>query len=111
MARVKALRQRVATLGLAMATIQPGGWRRSDENSNDRGYTYAWKKARDAWLKAHPLCVMCEAKDIIEPANVVDHRIPHRGDKTLFWDKTNWQSLCTPCHSGEKQREENGLGY
>jgi len=51
--------------------------------------------------------VECAQRGITVPwANVVDHRIPHRGDKTLFWDKTNWQSLCTPHHSGDKQREE-----
>ena len=21
-----------------------------------------------------------------------------RGDQTLFWDESNWQSLCQPCH-------------
>jgi len=28
-----------------------------------------------------------------------DHIIPHRGDQALFWDETNWQRLCLPCHS------------
>ena len=43
-------------------------------------------------------------------ATVVDHIIPHRGDKTLFWDETNWQSLCKTCHDGAKQAEEKN-GY
>jgi 5-methylcytosine-specific restriction protein A len=25
---------------------------------------------------------------------VVDHIVPHRGDKKLFWDSSNWQALC-----------------
>ncbi len=41
-----------------------------------------------------------------KPANVVDHKTPHRGDMKVFWDKTNWQPLCTGCHSGRKQRAE-----
>lgn len=28
---------------------------------------------------------------------------------TLFWDKTNWQSLCKPHHGSDKQREEQGI--
>lgn len=39
-------------------------------------------------------------------AKVVDHITPHRGDSKLFWDTSNWQALCTPCHSGTKQAEE-----
>ena len=35
---------------------------------------------------------------IITPATVVDHVIPHRGNKQLFWDEKNWQPLCKSCH-------------
>lgn len=42
------------------------------------------------------------------PGFVADHRIPHRGDLNLFWDRDNLQCLCGPCHSGAKQREEQG---
>ena len=34
----------------------------------------------------------------LTPATVVDHIIPHRGDKRLFWDEKNWQPLCKDCH-------------
>lgn len=71
--------------------------------SSQRGYTGAWDKARRAFLSRHPYCP-CGAL-----ATVVDHKIPHRGDKKLFWDKSNWQPLCIPCHSGAKQREERRL--
>nr|WP_274517359.1 HNH endonuclease signature motif containing protein [Chromobacterium haemolyticum] len=49
---------------------------------------------------------MCQARGMVEPATVVDHIEPHQGDQAKFWDKTNWQALCTPCHSSEKQRQE-----
>lgn len=39
-------------------------------------------------------------------AVVVDHKVPHRGDMNLFWDKSNWQALCKQCHDGHKQRQE-----
>jgi hypothetical protein len=36
----------------------------------------------------------------------VDHKIPHRGDETLFFDADNLQSLCKLHHDSSKQREE-----
>lgn len=70
-------------------------------NSSQRGYSREWENARRAFLALHPRCARCGA-----PANVVDHKTPHRGDQAIFWDKTGWQPLCTPCHSGAKQRQE-----
>jgi 5-methylcytosine-specific restriction protein A len=35
---------------------------------------------------------------VLEPAVIVDHIQPHRGDPGLFWAQSNWQSLCKPCH-------------
>jgi len=66
-----------------------------------RGYDSRWDVERTAFLKAHPKCARCEA-----PATVVDHKIPHRGDKKLFWNRSNWQPLCVTCHSRWKQSME-----
>ena len=74
-----------------------------------RGYDSKWQKARVFYLAAHPLCVRCEAKGLVKLAMVVDHIIPHKGDKQLFWDSGNWQSLCKPCHD-HKTRTEDGWG-
>ena len=49
---------------------------------------------------------MCELLGRITAATVVDHKIPHKGDPQLFWDETNWQSLCAPCHDSHKQSQE-----
>ena len=104
---MKTVRPRVATLRTGLASVvSSNSWIPTGANAHDRGYNYAWKKARERYLKAHPLCVRCEAAGHIEPATVVDHRIPHRGDQRLFWDENNWQSMCAPHHSGDKQREE-----
>lgn len=37
---------------------------------------------------------------------VGDHIREHRGDPALFWDETNVQTLCKPCHDSLKQAEE-----
>ncbi len=88
-------------------TMQAGGWRTESMTSTQRGYGYKWQQARLAFLREHPLCVMCEAEGRVEVATVVDHKIPHRGDQKLFWRRSNWQPLCSTHHSRDKQREEN----
>jgi len=77
-------------------------------NTTERGYGWAWQKARAVHLMQHPLCVMCKEKGRITPATVVDHKIPHKGDYDLFWDDGNWQSLCATHHSSDKQAMEKG---
>lgn len=74
--------------------------------SAQRGYGYKWQKARAGHLRSHPLCVMCERKGRLVAAIIVDHVVPHRGDMQVFWDQSNWQSLCKLCHDGHKQRLE-----
>lgn len=64
-----------------------------------RGYDRQWRKARLVWLAEHPLCEHCLAEERVTPATVVDHRIDHQGQADpLFWDRTNWQSLCKSHH-------------
>lgn len=88
--------------------------------SAQRGYGSRWQKARDAYVRDNPLCIMCKGFGRLSPTEVVDHKIAPRlreaiesGDKiaitkaqSLFWDKTNWQPLCKYCHDSDKQRLE-----
>lgn len=69
-------------------------------SARERGYDTQWDKARAGYLKSHPTC-RCGA-----PATVVHHVIRHKGDKALFWDKSNWQTVCKPCHDGPLQSAE-----
>ncbi|RKN86754.1 HNH endonuclease [Paenibacillus ginsengarvi] len=80
------------------------------ESAAKRGYDSKWRKARVGWLLKHPLCVECEKQGNVREATIVDHIRPHKGDKALFWDKTNWQSLCATCHSQKTVREDGGFG-
>lgn len=83
-------------------------WRAGKRKTAERGYGGVWQAARAAYLARHPLCVFCEKKGRIEPATVVDHVVPHKGDPKLFWDRKNWQPLCKTCHDSDKQRIEKG---
>ena len=76
----------------------------------ERGYGSKWRTARAGWLSAYPLCVRCEAVGLITAAVVVDHVVPHKGDKVLFWDRSNWQSLCKACHDAKTASEDGRWG-
>lgn len=65
-----------------------------------------WKRERIEHLRAEPWCRYCAARDLKSPATVVDHIKPWRGSVQLFWDRSNWQSLCKTCHDSAKQRLE-----
>lgn len=79
--------------------------------TKEKGYTRRWQKARESFLKTHPLCVRCQAAGHLIPATVVDHIIPHRGDQRLFWDKSNWQPLCKSCHDKKTMTEDRLFEY
>jgi 5-methylcytosine-specific restriction protein A len=110
MARQKltTLKPQLSKLESRVPELRSGGWRTDKMTTAERGYGAKWQRARDNYLRLHPLCVMCEAEGRVKVATVVDHRTPHRGDQVLFWDESQWQSLCATHHSSDKQRSENG---
>ncbi len=82
------------------------------ESAHKRGYSRQWRKARLGFLAKHPLCLYCQQDNLVEEATVVDHITPHRGDKDLFWTRTNWQPLCKRCHDKKTATEDGGFtGY
>lgn len=83
---------------------------RPRESSTVRGYGYKWQQARAGFLVKHPLCVKCQLNGLVVVATDVDHIEPHKGDMTVFWDRSNWQSLCAPCHSAKTAAEDGGFG-
>jgi 5-methylcytosine-specific restriction protein A len=78
--------------------------------SSQRGYNYRWQQSRKGFLAKHPLCKHCQQQGRVTAATDVDHIVPHRGDMALFWDRTNWQGLCHPCHSAKTATEDGGFG-
>lgn len=70
-----------------------------------RGYTSKWQTESKAFL-ANPENRDC-ACGCGRKADMVDHKVPHRGDQALFWRRSNWQPMASsPCHSSMKQRQE-----
>lgn len=78
--------------------------------AHERGYNRRWQKARATYLGRNPLCKCCGESGRVVVAAVVDHIIPHKGDQALFWNTSNWQPLCKPCHDSKTAREDGGFG-
>jgi hypothetical protein len=64
-----------------------------------------WQNRIKHQLKIEPLCRFCKQQGIVEPATIVDHVVPHRGDQNLYWFGA-LASLCKPHHDRTKQRVE-----
>lgn len=66
--------------------------------------TARWRQLRARVLvAAHYVCADCGrvAVDL-----EVDHIVPHRGVRALFWARSNVQALCSSCHAIKTNRGE-----
>lgn len=69
-----------------------------------------WRKVlRPLQLAEEPYCRECAKHGVTTRATEVDHIVPHKGDKTLFLDRANHQSLCHICHSRKTAAENGGF--
>ena len=73
--------------------------------------TKEWQRLRWSVLQdALFTCAMCGQAEANTAKLVCDHKLPHRGDPGLFWDRGNLQCLCKGCHDSRKQSmERRGL--
>jgi len=71
-----------------------------------RGYDARWRRYAAAFLLRNPLCATHLESGRVVAAQVVDHKGPHRGDASLFWDRANHQALCVRCHNAKTARED-----
>lgn len=66
-------------------------------------YGRAWKRIRDRYIAANPLCEQCRKDGRLTPAAEVHHILPLAAGGTH--DERNLMALCTPCHSEITARE------
>jgi len=62
-----------------------------------RRYGRVWKRIRDAYVKQHPLCELCQQAGRFVPTEEVHHKVPLTEGGTH--DKSNLISLCKSCHA------------
>ena len=71
-------------------------------------YGRSWKRIRDRYIAAHPLCEECKRDDKLTPAEEVHHILPLSKGGTHGDD--NLMSLCTSCHSTITARDGGRWG-
>ena len=70
-----------------------------------RRYGRAWKRIRDAYVKQHPLCELCQQHGRFVPTEEVHHIKPLESGRDeaemtqLAYDYNNLRSLCKACHA------------
>ena len=79
--------------------------RRSDPTNRINFYnTGRWRKLRNWYIRANPLCDECKEHGRMVAGEVVDHIIPiSAGGGAL--DSENLQTLCKPCHTAKGNRD------
>ena len=80
------------------------------ESSAKRGYDRRWQRYREQFLAQRPWCECDRCKGSYVPASVVDHIVPHKGNRELFWDPNNHQAMAKQCHDRKTAREDGGFG-
>ena len=73
--------------------------------------TTAWQQlrikilSRDGWV-CQQTGVSLVGEKHAENSAVIDHIVPHNGDRALFWDPSNLQAVSKAYHDRQKQRLE-----
>ena len=68
-------------------------------------YGGAWKKIRDRYIAAHPLCERCLGLGFATVATLVHHVKPIADGGTN--EESNLKSLCVSCHEKIHQRKKS----
>lgn len=97
---------KIAEQGSAYCESHVKAETKNTRSSTQMGYDYRWQKIRKVHLQKNPLCVECmRTQGIVTVATVVDHITPHKGNRQLFYDIGNHQSLCVSCHNRKSAKE------
>lgn len=68
--------------------------------------TAAWQRLRAAKLSNDPLCEACIRREVITPANTVDHILAIKKGGDPFPGLDGLMSLCAPCHNIKTNLED-----
>ena len=63
----------------------------------NKKYGRAWKRIRDSYAAAHPLCEQCLAEGKYIPTEEIHHKLPLSKGGTH--DRDNLIALCKSCHA------------
>jgi len=116
MGKLTALPSRIGALPSRLA--KPVNPERAPARHREDAAWRAWYKTKE-WRQLKIACHVrddytcqmcghiCGGRYPEDDSPVADHKRAHRGDRTLFFDLNNLQTLCKlPCHDKAKQAEE-----
>ena len=69
-------------------------------NGDPRYQTKEWKKKSAVFRKRNPICANCKSTDNL----TVDHILPISKYPELFWEQSNWRTLCNMCNASKKDK-------
>jgi 5-methylcytosine-specific restriction protein A len=99
-----------------MIEHQPRRYRDKRRHAVGRFYDAAWAASAREFKRQHPFCLGCAAVGQRMPTTIVDHIVPHRGDRAKFNDPNNRQPACEwhhnaikPILEGQYERGEVGI--
>jgi 5-methylcytosine-specific restriction protein A len=83
-----------------------GGWSwMAREFARGFYHSKSWKRTRDAYIRAHPLCERCLKHGVYTPGEIVHHKehlTPQNiGDPKVSLSFDNLETLCRKCHAIE----------
>lgn len=112
MPKLSGLKPKLAGLTQRLSYI-PGNERERDKQRSQTQHWRAWynsqrwRKLRDeVRLRDLYTCQRCGILCAGKGKSAVDHKKPHKGDEAKFFDASNLQLLCKPCHDSERQKED-----
>lgn len=110
MGRLSALKPQLARLAPQIARVTDDhGHSRALEPWRKWYSTAEWERLRrETFRRDRYVCQNPDCK-ALTPRPVCDHIRRHGGDRTLFFDPSNLQTLCKPCHDRVKQAQERRL--
>ena len=71
--------------------------------------TARYQRERAAFLAENPLCAACLRDGRHVGADDLDHVVPVEAGGS-YWDWSNWQGLCRPCHEAKTAAENARRG-
>jgi 5-methylcytosine-specific restriction endonuclease McrA len=97
-----------AGITCACAAARKRDYERRRGSAHRRGYNSNWKRESKAFLALpeNKLCICGCGKR----ADMVHHHRPHRGNRALFWDRSNWRPMAFECHSALTAKRDGGFG-
>ena len=66
-----------------------------------------YRRKRARFLRDNPLCAECDQEGHTEVAEELHHKVSVEQRPDLFWEESNWEGLCAPCH-WQKKSETRG---